>query len=386
METIVFVLEMIIFIPFGVWVLYFLLYAIGYRLPRQKVYPSRTEQHRFLVIFPAYKEDAVIVESVQKFLLQQYPNTHYQVCVVADDMQPETVALLRGYPIQVLIPDYSKRSKAAALKLAMAHNVGANHDAVVILDADNHVDVDFLQKVNTVFASGNTTIQVHRVAKNQDSDIAYLDGLSEEINNAIFRKGHNNLGLPAALSGSGMVFEVAWFRETMQRIDAVGEDKELEYYLLQDRMYTTYLEDVYVYDEKVNRKGDMSNQRRRWIAAQLDVFIKIMKEVGTILRSRNWAMLDKLLQWSMPPRIILLAWGPLWIVIFWLLEGYRPDRWILLYGLFLLSLLLALPNHYYTKRTCLAFLKLPSIFIAILRSFIGLKTARTTFIHTPHGK
>jgi len=61
-------------------------------------------------------------------------------------------------------------------------------------------------------------------------------------------------------------------------------------------------------------------------------------------------------------------------------------KWILVYLVFIIALLLALPNRYYKMRTCLALLKLPSIFIAILRSFIGLKSARTTFIHTPHGE
>jgi len=34
--------------------------------------------------------------------------------------------------------------------------------------------------------------------------LALLDGISEEINNNIFRKGHQTLGLSSALIGSGM--------------------------------------------------------------------------------------------------------------------------------------------------------------------------------------
>lgn len=385
MELLFFIVELLLFVPMTVWILYFLVFAIGSRMHRKLSFKDTSTQNRYMVIFPAYKEDEVIVDSVRQFFEQDYPSAGYKVYVIADDLKDTTLEELRKLDCTVLIPNYSKRSKAAAIKMAMAYSIGEDFDGVVILDADNHVQRTFLTRINKVFAAGHMAIQVHRVAKNQGTDTAYLDGLSEEINNSIFRQGHNNLGLPAALSGSGMVFETVWFRHTIAKIDAVGEDKELEYYLLKDQLYTIYLEDVYVYDEKVNKRRDMSNQRKRWIVAQLDVFLKLFKEFGEIVRMRNWSMLDKLIQWSMPPRILILGWGPLWIFFLFFVDPDKIDKWVMLYAIFAIALLLALPNRYYTKRTCITFFKLPLIFIAILRSFIGLGSARTIFIHTPHG-
>lgn len=381
----VFVVEMIIFIPFVVWVIYYFIYAVGYRFDNHKIKLDRSNNYRYLVIFPAYREDAVIEASVREFLKQAYPKTHYKVVVIADTLKDSTLSSLEDLDAQVLVPTYIKRSKAAAIKLVMSQSFIFDYDAVVILDADNHVDVDFLKRINEVYAGGNKVIQARRVAKNQTTATAYLDGLSEDINNSIFRQGHNNLGFPAALSGSGMVFERHWFQCTIAKIDSVGEDKELEYYLLKDKIYTTYLDDVYVYDEKVNKSADLSNQRKRWIAAQLDIFLKLSKDFFQLLKAKNWPMLGKLIQWSMPPRIILLAWGPLCILIFCFVLSCSFDKWIIMYSLFLIALLLALPNKYYNRRTLVTLFKLPSILIAILRSFIGLKSARTTFIHTTHG-
>lgn len=378
--------ELIIFLPFSVWITYFFIYAIGYRFFHTELKKVPNQKNKYLVIFPAYKEDAVIVDSVLNFLLQKYPKSLYEVVVVADSLEETTLMSLYKQDVKVLVPTYTKRSKAAALKLAMNSIAVDTFDAVVILDADNHVDVDFLERIDEVFGGNNRVIQVRRVAKNQKTDIAYLDGLSEDINNSIFRQGHNNLGLPAALSGSGMVFEIEWFKSTMHKIDSVGEDKELEYFLLKDRINTIYLDAVYVYDEKVNKNKDLSNQRKRWIAAQLDVFVKLFKELPSILKTKNWAMLDKLIQWSMPPRILLLGWGPLWMGILCFFDPSKLDKWLVLYSLFFFSLLLALPNRYYSIRTLGAVIKLPSIFIAILRSYTGLKSAKTTFIHTSHGK
>lgn len=380
------ILELFIFIPMLIWIGYIFVYAVGYRLPNRISYAASRTINRYLVLFPAYKEDSVILESVQQFLKQDYPKSAYQVVVIADDFKERTLEALRQLEVTVLLPDYSKRSKAAAIKMAMSQLATNAYEGVVIMDADNHVDANFLSQVNVVFDAGQQVIQTHRVAKNQHTDTAYLDGLSEEINNSIFRQGHNNLGLPAALSGSGMIFEREWFARTIAKIDAMGEDKELEYYLLKDQLYTTYLGAVFVYDEKVAKRIDMSNQRKRWIAAQVDVFLKLIKEFPAIVRARNWSMLDKLIQWSMPPRILILAWGPLWMLLLSFTAPERICKWALLYFIFVTALLLALPNRYYTRRTVAVIFKLPLIFIAILRSFIGLGSARTTFIHTPHGQ
>jgi len=386
MEFLLHIVEGIFFVPFIIWIIYFLVFSIGYRIPRNQRFKNTAIQHQFLVIFPAYKEDAVIVESIRSFLKQDYPSSLYEIVVVADSMQDDTNAALRHLGATVLIPKYEHRSKAAALNLAINATEDKHFDAVVILDADNLVYPDFLQQVNRSFASGCKAIQAHRIAKNSNTDTAYLDGISEEINNSIFRKGHVNLGLPAALTGSGMLFEINWFKQVMPKISSMGEDKELEYHLLLDGIFTTYLEDVYVLDEKVQNRKDLSNQRKRWIAAQIDTFLIAFSGFSNIIRTRNWPLLDKLVQWSIPPRIILLGFIPLWIFILYILAPILMYKWFVLYLLFLIALCLAVPDRFYNKRTLISFLKLPFIFMAILRSFMGIKSGRTTFVHTPHGE
>ena len=98
--------------------------------------------------------------------------------------------------------------------------------------------------------------------------LAVLDAVSEEINNSIFRKGHTRLGFSSGLSGSGMAFEYTLFKNLIQGIDKVGEDKHMERKLLLQNIYIEYLEDVYTFDEKVRGKKEFYNQRRRWLATQ----------------------------------------------------------------------------------------------------------------------
>ena len=160
--------------------------------------------NKFLILYPAYKEDSVIINAVEQFLLQDYPKDLYTVIVISDHMRTETNERLRKLPITLLQPIFEKSSKAKAMQFAI-EIINSDYDNVVILDADNVVRPEFLSQLN-ILCSVYDAIQCHRCAKNANNDVAVLDGASEEINNTIFRKAHNRLGLSSALIGSGMCF------------------------------------------------------------------------------------------------------------------------------------------------------------------------------------
>lgn len=125
----------------------------------------------------------------------------------------------------------------------------------MIIDADNIINSSYLSEVNNAFADPKVqVVQTHRVAKNLNTDMAYLDAISEEINNSIFRLGHVNLGMSAALIGSGMAFEYSLFYKAMMSNTSVGGfDRVLEMKLLYHRIFFHYLPDTYVLDEKYRR-------------------------------------------------------------------------------------------------------------------------------------
>ena len=185
---------------------------------------------RFLILYPAYKEDRVIVNAIEQFLLQDYPTDLYMVAVISDHMRPETNDILQKMPITLLTPTFEKSSKAKAMQYAI-NEVKGDFNNVVILDADNVVRPDFLSQLN-VLCTIYDAIQCHRCAKNANNDVAVLDGASEEINNTIFRKAHNRLGLSSALIGSGMCFSYKLFRENVFKLSTAGEDREMEALLL----------------------------------------------------------------------------------------------------------------------------------------------------------
>lgn len=226
-------------------------------LTKKRTAPSNhssflTSHFSFLILFPAYQEDKVIVHSVRQCLKSTYPQDFYHIGVISDHMEEETNEQLRQLPITLFTPQFEKSSKAKALHYALEHTE-EHYDYVIILDADNVVLSDFLEQVNASCQQGHCAIQCHRCAKNSDNDVAVLDGISEEINNTLFRKAHNRIGISSALIGSGMCFEYEWFKNHVGLFETAVEDREMEIQLMKEHIFIKYEEDILVFDEKVSR-------------------------------------------------------------------------------------------------------------------------------------
>ena len=73
-------------------------------------------QYKFLILYPAYNEDQVIVNSVHTFLGQYYPYEGFHVAVISDHMRAETNECLSLLPITLYQPIFEKSSKAKAMQ------------------------------------------------------------------------------------------------------------------------------------------------------------------------------------------------------------------------------------------------------------------------------
>ncbi len=387
------VIQLIILILLGAAVLYILVFSIAGLFYRQRKYVTGKVYRKIAVFIPGYKEDEVIVEVVGEALKQQYPRESFDVIVIADSFQTETLDILRKMPLKLIEVSFELSTKAKALNKAM-DQLGEDYDLALVLDADNIMERDFLDKMNTAFEADFVAIQGHRVAKNMNTSFAVLDAISEEINNHIFRKGHRVLGLSSAIIGSGMVFRYDLFRSLMKEATAVGGfDKELELRLLSEGYKIDYLEDALVYDEKVQKAGTFSNQRRRWLAAQFYYFRRdIVNAFRLLLTKGNVDYFDKALQFIQPPRILLLAgvllFGSVFILynMLFLPHSDLTAYWIMLIVFCIAAFLIAIPVSFYNMRTVMALGTLPRGILLMLISLLKIRGANRKFIHTQHGK
>lgn len=398
-------IDWILFIPLALCVSYLLVYAIASKFYRSPIYPEADKLHRIAVFFPAYKEDKVIINSVRSFLEQDYPKEMYDVYVISDHMQDSTNEALRQFPIRLLTATYEDSSKAKALLLAIRtiqedgkasglsdYRLAYMYDIAVVMDADNVTVPGFLSEVNRAYSAGVKSMQAHRIGKNLNTDIALLDGVSEEINNGFFRKGHNVLGLSAGLAGSGMAFQYSWYYEAVDQLRTAGEDKELELLLIEYEMHTVYLAHLPVYDEKTQKKENIKNQRRRWMAAQFSILLRALRFVRDVKEDAGWwrwwpepDLTNKIIQWMLPPRLVQLAAVFGLTLLATLVSWQAAPKWWVLSAAQVAAMFIPVPARLLNGRLLKALMQVPSLALGTIANLFRLKGANKKFIHTEHG-
>lgn len=384
-NTIMEIINIILLTVFILNILYLFVFAIGSKFNPVKINKNTEVYKKIAILIPAYKEDSVIEECVNSCLQQDYPTEKFTVVVISDKMKDETNKRLSQLIIKLIIADYDNSTKSKALNLAMSKI--EDHDIAVVFDADNTIDRDFLININKEFSVSNVKIvQAHRVAKNLNNSMAVLDAVSEETNNSIFRLGHSNLGLSAALIGSGMAFDYLLFKNKMSTINAVGGfDRNLELSFLRDGIKIGYLPEVLVYDEKVQSQAAFSNQRKRWMSAQIHYFVEFRNDFFKSLLSGNIDFCNKYVQQMAIPRILLIGLTFILALINTLTSSYFTLIWWMLLVLLAFTMFLAIPSELIDKRLLKAITSLPKVFFLMFINLFKLKGANKKFIHTPHG-
>ena len=348
--------------------------------------PSKLK--KVVVLVPAYKEDAVIVSSAKNLLQVDYPSHLLDIVVIADSLQAETLEALKRLPITLIEVFFDTSTKAKALNKAMA-SLSEDYEIAIISDADNNFAPDFISKINAAFNNGCTVVQGKRVAKNLNTPLAVLDACSEAVNNHLFRKGTNALGLSSAVIGSGMAFRYAELKTVMADIDAVGGfDRILQLKMIERNHFIHYLDSAVVYDEKVDNPESFTNQRRRWNASQYK-YLKayFIKGIKMLLRGNvsyfNLAILNNVFL----SRILNLGVIGTLAIVFSLWSGIPQAvalAWWLLLLLYAFALLIPIAMTRFDGKLFEAVGYLPIAFFLMVTSMLKLRGADKKFIHTSH--
>lgn len=342
---------------------------------------------KILVLVPAYQEDKVILRSTKKnmSLKYKYPRAQFDYVVISDGLQSSTNKKLRSLGAQVLPVHFDKSTKVKSLQAAMARYKN-DYEGVVILDADNVVNMNLLFKASHYLSCGYKAVQGLRTAANAQNSIALMDSLSEAANTEMLCKGANRLGFSSKLSGSGMVFDYGLFQSLIFDLEAIGGfDKELEIALTQRKEYIHYADDIVVYDEKVAHPQAFAKQRGRWLQAQYTFFYK---SIAPAIRGLAQGKLDhfhKVMQLALPPRVLApIALFLVGSISF--LFGLSLLLTISILGIVLTlgSYLLVLPIPLLFKNGIRIIVSIPSLTLAAIKALTFMKASKQRFLHTQH--
>lgn len=361
--NLLYITDWTIFIITACTVLYIGIFAIASLFNKSSNISKAKIQRRFIVLIPSYKQDEVIEQTVLAVLSQSYPQRMFDVIVISDHQSEMTNMRLAQYPITLLTPNFEESTKAKSLQYAILNLPEFKiYDVVMILDADNIVDSEFLMNINDAFETAATkAIQVHRISRNRDTAAARMDAVFEEINNNIFRKGHINLGLSSALAGSGVAYDFKWFKENVMEAKTAGEDKEMEALLLRQGIYVDYFHNIYVYGEKKRTTIKLNEQRGRWAAQQFQNFIRNIKYLPGAIFSKQHDLADKIIQWMLIPRTTMVGIIMLMCIALPFIYFSLAIKWWILAALVLFFFALATPDYLVDEMWDKTFLRSPFV-------------------------
>lgn len=362
-------IDAIMFLLLAIPVVYLLIFAIFSQLKYKNPYPEAEVGHRFLIIFTVLRNGKEVIESISHFLdTQNYPQDKYDIAVAATQLSEEDLTILLQMPVNIVIPDKEKCTKIYAIQQVIERYSPEEYDMVLIMNCDNQIADNALQLFNNAYWSGCDSIQAHRMTANLNSKIAVLSATSEEINNNIFRKAHTRLGFSSALIGSAMAFDFKMFHEIVFTLKGSDLSKAMETALLKQNIYTEYLEELICYSRKPEATGGYEEQRMSWQEAQWGSTFYALKEIPKAFFKAEWDYFNKLFQWILPSRMILIALLLICTVGITLLDWTLAIKWFALVLALILAFLIALPDGEIAKRFWKTFWMLPMLIISSIFS------------------
>ncbi len=364
--------DAILYLLFLIPVAYLFIYALASLIKYKNPYPEAKKQHKFLVLFSVLRNGKEVIESINYFLdTQIYPRDKYDIAVAATQLSEEDLTTLLQMPVSIVVPDREHCTKVYAIQQVMERYSPNEYDMIVIFNSDNRVVPNALHLLNNAYYSGCDSIQAHRMTENLTTSTAVLAAASEEINNNIFRKGHTKLGFSSALLGSGMAFDFDMFHRISPTLEGSDLAKAVEIKLLEENIYTEYMQEIICYSKKQDSAQGYSRERQRWLSAQYNSTFLALRRLPLAFLQGKWDYCNKLFQWLLPSRFLLIACITIAAVIFTILDWTLSFKWYALILIIGITFLMALPEGEINKRFKHAVWALPILIFASIFSHFG---------------
>ncbi|HEY9720791.1 MAG TPA: glycosyltransferase family 2 protein, partial [Oscillatoriaceae cyanobacterium] len=301
---------------------------------------------RIAVLIPAHNEEAVLGGTLSALARSRFPTRAYDVFVVADNCLDATAMVARRHGAYVLERRSNGQStKGQALKALWEQVQRPEHAAVVVLDADNHVEAGFLGAIAAELGRGYPAVQGLRRAKNEDNGTAGLDALTELCTHRIGAAGRRALGLNGPLMGSGVGYAAALFDRYIRDVgDALNEDCDWQARMALEGLTIAWTPRAVIFDEKTGSAQALQTQRNRWMAGRAQVARAHLRQLLLKGLTGNRNALDMAAFLLSIPRVLMLAgWGSFCLLGLAHAPGFWPASvWFACLALFALYVLLGL--------------------------------------------
>ncbi|MDF2923271.1 MAG: glycosyl transferase [Paenibacillaceae bacterium] len=264
---------------------------------RQKRKQSFKPQKSFAILVAAHNEEAVVGALIENLKGLNYPKDLYDVMVICDNCNDGTADIARShgvYAFERFNPSLRGKGYAIEWMLKELWKLPRSYDGVVIFDADNLVEKDFLIHMNNDLCSGHRVVQAYLDTKNPyDSWVTSSYAISYWFCNRLWQMSRTNLGMANFLGGTGMCFESSLLKEMGWGATSLVEDLEFTMRCIKRGINPYFDYDAKVYDEKPLSFKASARQRLRWMQGHFDVARRyFFPLLGRGLKEASWTKID----------------------------------------------------------------------------------------------
>jgi cellulose synthase/poly-beta-1,6-N-acetylglucosamine synthase-like glycosyltransferase len=272
------IVQVVFLTIFGCLVLYLALLSILALFARRVVIDSQTTFNRFAIVIPAHNEEMSIEETIQSILEIEYPRSHFDIIVIADNCTDRTAEIARELGSKVLERTNSdQRGKGYALRWCFDNILGPKYsfDAIAVIDADSTASKNFLKVLNQYIHMGSKAIQVSDMVKPQPGNwSSEITRLGFTLYNHVRPLGRKVIKCSAGIRGNGMCFSAKTLREIPWNTYSLNEDLEYGLLLLLKGVNVDFAPETNVLATMPAQASNAVSQRSRWEKGRFQVIKK----------------------------------------------------------------------------------------------------------------
>lgn len=266
-------------------------------LVRNKTRIQHAPQKSFAILVAAHNEEKVVGALVDNLKRLDYPKELYDVFVICDNCTDRTAEIVRSHGVHACERRNNQlKGKGYAIEWMLKElwAMPRQYDAVVMFDADNLVDTDFLRHMNNDLCEGHQVIQGYLDTKNpHDSWVTASYGITYWYCNRLWQLSRKNLGMANYLGGTGMCFDSNLLKDMGWGATSLVEDLEFSMRCVQRGINPVLNYDAKVYDEKPVSFRASARQRLRWMQGHFTVARQyFFPLVWTAIKQRSFIKFD----------------------------------------------------------------------------------------------
>ena len=226
------------------------------------------KKHRFIIALPANNEETVIGNLIKSLKMQDYDKDLFDIYVIADNCTDNTAKIARENGAIVYERfDETKKTKGYALNwfLSKMKVKKDDYDALLVFDADNVVDKNFLNVMNKKLCQGEVLVQGYRDIKNPtDTWVSGGYAIFYWTMNRLYHLARYNMGLSPLINGTAFMVKWDLLIDEGWNTKTLTEDIEFALINISKGVKLGWAKDAIVYDEQPLTFKESWKQRERW--------------------------------------------------------------------------------------------------------------------------